>query len=206
MQNLQNIFEPALLEKIEQHGKLMSFKAGDVIMEPGKYIKMVPLLLKGSVRILRVDANGNELFLYYLTEGQSCAASMSIFFSEKQSNIKAIAEEDSEVIGIPTEQAIAWFNEFASWRRFVMQTMERKFDELIQTVDNIAFTKTDERLLNFLQTKAKNLQSTTITITHQEIANELSTSREVISRLLKQLEKDGKLKLGRNKIEIISLV
>lgn len=202
MHNLKNIFEPALLQQMKEVGKLMQFKTGEIILQPGKYIKAVPLLLKGSVRILRVDAHGNELFLYYLTEGQSCAASMSVFFSEKQSNIKAIAEANCEVMGIPTEYAIQWFNEFASWRKFVMQTMERKFDELIQTVDTIAFTKTDERLLHFLQTKAKTLGTNLIHITHQEIATELSTSREVISRLLKQLEKEDKVKLGRNKIEI----
>lgn len=200
---LSTQFEPALLAKIEQVGKLMHYKVGDVIMEPGKYIKIVPLLLKGSVRILREDGNGNELFLYYLTEGQSCAASMSIFFSEKQSNIKAIAEEDSDILGIPNEHALSWFNEYVSWRSFVMQTMERRFDELIQTVDTIAFSKTDERLLQFLFAKSKTLQTKLITITHQEIANELSTSREVISRLLKQFEKEGKLKLGRNRIELV---
>ncbi len=200
---LKNIFEPALLQKIEEEGTLMQFKAGNIIMKPGKYVKMVPLLLKGSVKILREDTNGNEIFLYYLTEGQSCASSMSIFFSEKQSNIKAIAEEDSDILAISTEHAMAWFNEYSSWRKFVMQTMERRFDELIQTVDTIAFSKTDERLINFLQKKAQTLQTKTIQITHQEIANELSTSREVISRLLKQLEKKGKLKLSRNKIELL---
>ncbi len=200
---LKNIFEPELLQKIEEEGKLLHFKAGDIIMQPGKYIKIVPLLIKGSVKISREDANGNEIFLYYLTEGQSCASSMSIIFSENQSNIKAIAEEDSDLLAISTEYAMEWFNEYPSWRKFVMQTMQRRCDELMNTVDSIAFSKTDERLMHFLQKKAEMLQTNTIQITHQEIANELSTSREVISRLLKQLERKEKLKLSRNKIELL---
>jgi CRP/FNR family transcriptional regulator len=202
-QILHTLFDKTLLNKIDQDAEVITFSAGEIILQPGKYIKFVPVLLKGSVKIIRVDENGNELFLYYLSEGQSCASSLSAFMNNKKSNIKAIAEKEVEILAIPTDKAMTWFNEFPSWRKFVMQTMESRFEQLIHTVDNIAFTKTDERLLNLLRTKASNLNSKTLQITHQEIANELSSSREVISRLLKQLEKEGLVKLGRNKIEIV---
>ncbi len=198
--------EPELLDKIEQQGIYKSFKAGDTIVEPGKHIKIVPLVVEGTVKIIRVDQNGNELFLYHLSKGQSCAFSFSSFLSERPSDIKAIAEDNTKLILIPKESALSWFHKYPSWCKFIMSTMENRFDELIQAVDNIAFTKTDERLLAFITKKAKALKTNTINITHQEIANELSSSREVVSRLLKQLEKDNKVKLGRNKIEIISLM
>ena len=198
--------EPQLLDEIDKTGKLLSFQPGDVIIQPDKYIKVIPLLLKGTVKVLRVDENGNELFLYFITAGQSCAVSLSTCITNKLSNIKAVAEDDTELIAISASIAAKWFNEFPSWRIFVLQTMDNRFEQLIKTVDSIAFSKTDERLITFLTAKSKALSTTSLQITHQEIANELSTSREVISRLLKHLEQKGKVKLYRNRIELFFLM
>ncbi len=196
------INEPELLEEIKKAGVQLTFEPGAVIVQPGKYIKVIPLLLKGTVKVLRTDGEGNELFLYYITSGQSCAVSLSTCLTDKLSNIKAVAEDEVELIAIPSQSAINWFTKYPGWRTFVLLTMNNRFDELIKAIDLIAFSKMDERLENLLLEKSKALHSKLIPVTHQEIADELSTSREVISRLLKQLEKKGKLTLYRNKIEL----
>jgi CRP/FNR family transcriptional regulator len=196
------ITEPDLLTEINNTGTFLQFNAGDVIVQPEKYIKVIPLLLKGIVKVLRVDENGNEIFLYYITAGQSCAVSLSTCLTDKLSNIKAVAEEETELIAVSATYATKWFNEYASWRTFVLKTMDNRFEEIIKAIDDIAFSKLDKRIVAFLLAKSKVLETTSIQVTHQEIANELSTSREVISRLLKQLEKEGKIKLYRNRIEL----
>ncbi len=194
-----------LLEEINRTGQVVNFKQGDVIVQTGKYIKSVPILIKGTVKVFREDENGNNILLYYIKAGQSCAVSLSTCLTDKISTIKAVAEEETEMMVVSAHNAKKWFNEFQSWRLFVLNTMESRFDELLNTVDKIAFLKTEDRLILFLDSKSKALNTQTINITHEEIATELSTSREVISRLLKRLEKAGKLKLSRNKIELFSV-
>ncbi|MDA3852750.1 MAG: Crp/Fnr family transcriptional regulator, partial [Bacteroidales bacterium] len=159
---LPQFTEPDLLQKIEEEGDLIHYAAGEIILQPGKRIKIVPLILHGSVKVLRVDNNGNELFLYYLTQGQSCASSLSAFMNDKLSTIKALAESDTDLIAIPMDKALLWFNEYRSWRKFVLQTMESRFEQLIHTVDTIAFSKIDDRLISFLINKSQNNGSNTI--------------------------------------------
>jgi len=196
------ISEPELLDEIEKVGVYCTYKPDEVIIKNERYIREFPLIIKGTVKVSRVDENGNELFLYYITAGQTCAISMSDHLADRQSCIRAVAEEETELISIPVASASNWYAKFKSWRTFVLMTMCDRFGELMKTLDNIAFTKTDERLMTFLFTKSKALNTNIIHITHQEIANELSTSREVISRLLKRLELEQELKLFRNKIEL----
>ncbi|MBY0425452.1 MAG: Crp/Fnr family transcriptional regulator [Cytophagales bacterium] len=198
----QWILEQGLKDEILTHGKSMRFTSGEVIIHPERYVKTIPLVLQGAIKVLRQDAEGHELFLYYLKTGQSCAVSLGSCLMEKTSNIKAVAEEETEILAIPSAIAGQWFEKYPSWRNFVVKTLNERFEELIKTIDNIAFHKTDERLMNFLAVRVRTLGTTSIHITHQEIANELSTSREVISRLLKQMESNGMIKLHRNWIEI----
>jgi CRP/FNR family transcriptional regulator len=200
------ITELDLIDEIKKTGTYLTFNAGTIIVQPERYIKVIPLVIKGTVKVLRVDEDGHELFLYYITTGQSCAVSLSSCITDKISNIRAVAEEDTELIAIPVFTAVKWFNTYGSWRNFVLQTMDTRFDNLIVTIDTLAFSKTDKRLISYLKAKAKAHNDSTINCTHQEIANELSTTREVISRLLKNFEKNGILKLYRNKIELISLM
>ena len=202
--NFNFITEPDLLEEIEKTGKRLTFVSGDVLVQPEKYIKVIPLLIRGTVKVMRFDSKGHELFLYYITSGQSCAVSLSTCLTDKLSNIKAIVEEETELIAIPALEAARWFEIYPGWRSFVLLTMNDRFDELIKTVDQIAFSKIDDRILQLLQTKSEKLGTKQLHITHQEIATELSTSREVVSRLLKHLEKNGRLSLFRNRIELIS--
>lgn len=197
------IHNKELLENIEKYGILKEVKAGDVVMEYGQFIKSVPLILNGCIKVMRRDDEGKELFLYYLYPGETCAMSLTCCMANQKSEIRAVAEEDSEFIAIPIQYLDLWMHEYNDWKNLVMQTYSNRFRDLLNTIDNIAFRNMDERVEEYLFSKTQALQTSTINITHQEIATELGTSREVISRLLKQLEKKGKIALGRNKIEVM---
>lgn len=198
------LLEQGLRAEFDQVGIKLDFNTGDIIIEPNKYIKVIPILLKGTIKVIRETNEGNELILYYIKAGQSCAVSLSTSLMNKLSNIKAIAEEKVELIAIPSSASVKWYDSYASWRMFVLRTMDNRYDEIINALDSVAFKKIDERLMDYLKAKTEAVQSNILNITHQEIANELSTSREVISRSLKQLEQKGILKLFRNKVEIFS--
>jgi CRP/FNR family transcriptional regulator len=192
-----------LLKNIAQHGIYKEVKAGEVMMEYGQFIKSVPLILNGCIKVMRQDEEGRELFLYYLYPGETCAMSLTCCMANQKSEIRAIAEEDSEFIAIPIQYLDQWMNEYTDWKNLVMQTYSTRFRDLLNTIDNIAFRNMDERLEEYLFAKSQATQSKIINITHHEVATELGTSREVISRLLKQMEKKNKIVLGRNKIEVL---
>ena len=196
------IAERALQEEIARVGKVMQFKEGDVLMDYGSYIKLVPIILEGSIKVSREDEEGNELFLYYLQPGETCSMSFTCCMMNKKSEIRTIAEEDTTVIGIPNRYMDEWMGRYQSWKNFVMTSYDNRMLELVRTIDSIAFKKMDERLVEYLEKKAKATGSSTINSTHQEIAYDMNASREAASRLLKQLEKEGRLKLGRNRIEL----
>ncbi len=202
-QYFPTISEKELQEQITIFGTYQRISAGQKLIDFGQYVKTIPLVYKGAIKVLRQDTEGNELFLYYLNPGETCAMSLNCCMDYNKSQVKAIAEEDVELISLPAEYMDKWIPIYPSWKNFVAQTYSTRFQELLHTIDSIAFTKLDERLLNYLNAKSEATNSTIFHLTHQEIAYELSTKREVISRLLKQLEKIGKVKLGRNKIELI---
>ncbi len=197
------INELALKEEITKHGRIMTFEAGKVIMNYGGYIRLVPLVVEGSIKVLREDEGGHELFLYYLNPGETCSMSFSCCMTQRKSDIKTISEDKTRLIAIPVEYVDRWMTQYPSWKNFVMNTYDSRMRELIKTIDSIAFQKMDERLLRYLRKKAAVVSSNIITATHQEIALDLNASREAISRLLKQLEKTGIVMLGRNKIELL---
>ncbi|HOY17411.1 MAG TPA: Crp/Fnr family transcriptional regulator [Haliscomenobacter sp.] len=200
--NFPQIAEKALQEEIATVGKLTEFSAGTVIMDVGQYVKLVPLVIEGAIKVLREDEDGHELFLYYLQGGETCSMSFTCCMMNKKSEIRTIAEENTRMIGIPIRYVDEWMTKYQSWKNFVMQTYDYRMMELVRTIDSIAFHHMDERLLAYLDKKAKATNSKIINATHQEIAYDLNASREAVSRLLKQLENDGQLKLGRNKIEL----
>lgn len=203
LKNYSEIAERGLQEEIVQVGRLMSFRAGEVIMDFGSYVRMIPLVVKGSIKVVREDDEGREIFLYYLQPGEACSMSFTCCMMNKKSEIRTVAEDDTEIIAIPIRYMDEWMSKYQSWKNFVMRTYDTRMNELIRTIDDIAFRKMDERLLLYLEKKAEALGGKTINATHQEIAYDLNASREAISRLLKQLEKDGMVKLGRNKIELV---
>lgn len=199
---LPYLTDPSLLEAIQKNAKIMDFEPGQSIIEPGQYIKLVPIVLEGGVKVMRTDEEGHELFLYYIDKGETCAVSLTCCSTMEPSGIKAVAEERTKILGIPVRKHEEWTNEFRQWKDFVAQTYQKRFQAILKAVDDIAFKKMDERLLKYLVVKTKQLKLSELPITHQEIASELGTSREVISRLLKQLEKRKLVELGRNKIYV----
>lgn len=201
-QALPNLTDPRLLNLILEKGQLIVFDPGKVIMEPGQFIKAVPLVIEGSIKILRLDEDGKELFLYYLEEGETCALSLTCCSAARPSEIKAVVEEKATMIFIPIQLHEQWVDEFKQWKDFVSNTYQQRFQEMLVALDAVAFKRMDERLMRYIVTKMKQLKANELHTTHQEIANELGTSREVISRLLKQLEKKKWIELGRNVIYI----
>ena len=197
------IFEEALLDEIAKVAIYKEFKADDYLIEIGDYIKTMPLLLTGAIKILREDENGDELLLYFLERGDTCAMSLTCCMGQSKSRIRAIAETDGAMLMIPVEKMEEWLTKYKTWRNFVFDSYNVRLNEMLEAIDTLAFMNLDERLYKYLTDKAKVIGDTEIKNTHQEIAYEMHTSRVVISRLLKALELQGKIKLHRNKIEIL---
>ncbi|MFN8291822.1 MAG: Crp/Fnr family transcriptional regulator [Chitinophagaceae bacterium] len=196
-------FEPHLVELIEKEAIQRSFNAGDIIMRTGQYIKSAVLVLEGRIKIYRENAEGGEFLMYYLGPGQACAVSMICALQSQTSEVMAKAEEDTEVLMIPIQLMDDLMNKYKSWYQFVIQTYRSRFDELLAVVDNIAFRNMDERLEFYLKRHAGVSGKKTIELSHQQIADDLNSSREVISRLLKKMEQRNLVKLHRNMIELV---
>jgi CRP/FNR family transcriptional regulator, anaerobic regulatory protein len=203
LKNFPDLNHHELLKGIEAYGKLKTIESGEVMMEVGRYVKSIPLVTKGRLKVFREDDEGRELFLYYINPGETCAISLVCSERNRQSKIKAVAIEDSEFIAVPIRFMDEWMQQYKPWYYFVMETYRSRFEEVLNTVDSIAFHKLDERLLEYINKHLEVEGGDILHTTHQDIANELSTSREVISRLLKQLEKKGVVKLSRNQIELL---
>jgi CRP/FNR family transcriptional regulator len=197
------IFEEELLKEIAAVATYKEFKADDYLIEIGDYIKMMPLLLTGAIKILREDDNGDELLLYFLERGDTCAMTLTCCMGQSKSKIRAIAETDGSLLMIPVEKMEEWLTKYKTWRNFVFDSYNIRLKEMLEAIDTLAFMNLDERLYKYLTDKAKVLGNTEIHNTHQQIAYELHTSRVVVSRLLKSLEIQGKIKLHRNKIEVL---
>ena len=202
--NLQQIFEPELLQEIQQFGIMHHFKEGDIIMDYGKYIRMMPIILRGTVKVYRLDENRNEILLYYLSSSESCSMAYSCCIEAKKSEVKAIAEDDVELIAIPHIKLDEWLCKYASWKNYIMRSFNERFIELLKSIESIAFHKLDERLVAYLKEKHRLSGSSVIKASHHLIADELATSRVVISRLLKQLENGKKIILYRNEIKLLA--
>ncbi len=199
---LPNLTDPKLLDRLLEKGQFSTFEPGKTLMEPGQFVKAVPLVLEGSIKIMRMDEDGKELFLYYLEAGETCALSLTCCSAARPSEIKAVVEEKVTVLFVPIQVHEQLADEFKQWKDFVSSTYQHRFQEMLTVLDAIAFKRMDERLMNYIVTKMKQLKTNELHTTHQEVANELGTAREVISRLLKQLEKKKWIELGRNVIYI----
>jgi CRP/FNR family transcriptional regulator, anaerobic regulatory protein len=202
--NFPIIRSPELRDSVKLNGSIMEVPGGAVLMEIGSVIKTIPMLINGSIKILREDQDGNEILIYYLQAGETCAMSLTCCMANETSKIKAIATEDVQMIRIPVRFMEEWMA-FPDWRNFVMGTYRQRFEELLNSFDSIAFHKMDERLIDFLKTRGEVKKTDTVEMSHQEIATDLHTSREVVSRLLKQMEKRGMIELGRNKVKLVDL-
>ncbi|MDH7911275.1 Crp/Fnr family transcriptional regulator [Winogradskyella sp. SYSU M77433] len=197
------LFDTETIDNIADVAVLKSFNKNDIIIDIGQELKFIPLLIKGNIKVLREDNTGNELLLYVLESGDTCAMSLTCCMAKSVSKIRAIADDDATVIMIPIDNMRLWFHNNESWRNFILDSYQVRFDEMLETIDTLAFMKMDERLFKYLKDHVKLSASTTLEITHQEIAEDLHTSRVVVSRILKQLENEGKIELGRNKIFVL---
>ncbi|MGB0367656.1 MAG: Crp/Fnr family transcriptional regulator [Flavobacteriaceae bacterium] len=196
------IFEAPLLEEISRVGTLRDVPANFELIDIGEPIKGVPLMLSGAIKISREDINGDELLLYYLEEGDSCTMTMTWEIGQQKSQIRAVTELPSQLIMVPLSALEDWSTRFPSWRKFVFQSYHKRMEELLATVDSIAFDQLEKRLWEYLLEKKRVTKANTLSITHQTIAQEMHSSRVVISRLLKRLEVDQKIRLHRNAIEL----
>ncbi len=202
-EQFRNVFEPGLLKEIEEKTSVVQIKEGEVILDIGQNVKIIPLLTKGILKISRMDEKGQELFLYYVNAQESCAMTFTCCMQQYPSEIKATAETDVEFIAIPIQVMDGWIAKYPTWKSFVMRTIRNRFNELLNTIDLLAFQKLDERLIHYLKEKVKNTGSSLINLSHEQIAHEMASSREVISRLLKKLENDKKLILYRQQIKVL---
>ena len=192
-----------LLEEIIFRSSVRKVNKGDIIIDYGSYIKFVPLVVDGLLKIVRENEEGKEVLLYFLTGGNTCAASFSCCMVQKRSEVKAIAEEDTTIITIPLQAADEWMGKYAVWRNFVMNMYDQRLFDMIDTIDKLAFAKLDEKLWQYLEDRSYITGSNVLQdISHQEIASDLNVSREAISRLLKKLEQQGKVTLARNRVTL----
>lgn len=199
------LFEDQLVSEIEEQGEFRTFPANEILMRKGQYIRSTMLVLNGLIKIYREDDDGNEFLMYYLKPGEACALSLVCAAKHEASPIMAKTVTETEVMMVPVDTMSEWMSKFKSWYQFVIETYRARFDELLITLDNVAFRSMDERLEFYLK-RAKDAQQTTLlNISHQEIAQELNTSREVISRLLKKMEQKGLVGLQRNAIVLKNL-
>lgn len=199
------LFEDALLSEIEAAGNYKSIPQGQTIIDIGEPITHMPLLLNGAIKVLREDDEGDELLLYFLEKGDTCAMTFSCCMGKNKSEIRAVTENDTELLMIPVQNMDVWMGKYKSWQQFILDSYHTRMMELLETVDTLAFMRLDERLLKHLQDKAKVSHDENIQTTHQDIALDLHTSRVVISRLLKKLEKEGRLEMHRNHIKVLDL-
>lgn len=198
-----HILDESLIKEIFEIGVFKSFKKNDIIIDINQTLQYIPLLLSGNIKILREDNDGNELLIYFLEAGETCTMSLTCCMGTSKSKIRAVAEKDSSLVMIPVQNMQNWFNTNESWRNFILESYQTRFEEMLDAIDSIAFMKMDERLYKYLINKTKLHNSKNIIVKHQDIAEDLHTSRVVISRLLKQLENQNKIILSRNKIQVL---
>ena len=204
LDNLQEFKStPQMREKLLEVGYIKSFLDGEIILNENAYIKAIPIVISGSVKVMRTDEDGREILLYYIKAGESCIMSFLGGMHQDTSKIKAVAEGNAEILFIPMDKIGRLLKDFPEWLDYIFKLYHKRFEELLEVVNAVAFKKMDERLLNFIQKKCELTDSKILNITHEQIANELGTARVVISRLLKQMEDENLVILGRNKVTLI---
>lgn len=207
MENLAQVEElgrsPELVDKLYEYGIQKKFRAGDVLLSEHSSIRSIPIIIKGSLKVFRTEEDGREILLYYIKAGESCIMSFLGGLHNETSKVRAEVEEDAEILFIPVEKVSHFIKEYPQWLSYIFKLYHKRFEELLDIVNDISFKKIDERLIDLLKKKQNLTQSNTIIITHEQLANELGTARVVVSRLLKTLEENNYLSLGRNKIMLI---
>lgn len=207
MEELQQITEfktsPELVEKLQRYSIRKEYKAGEIILNENAHIRAIPIVIKGVMKVVRTEEDGREILLYYIKAGESCIMSFLGGMHNETSKVKAEVEEDAEILFLPVEKVSLFIKEYPQWLDYIFRLYHKRFEELLEIVNAIAFKKVDERMLALLNKKTALTGNKTLSITHEQLANELGTARVVVSRLLKQLEENGVVQLGRNKISLM---
>src|SRR5690625_3821791 len=207
MEDLLQITEfqstPELVEKLQQYSIQKTYAAGDVILNENAHIRVIPIVIKGTLKVIRTEEDGREILLYYIKSGESCIMSFLGGLHNETSKVKAEVEDEAEILFLPIEKVSLFIKEYPQWLDYIFRLYHKRFEELLEVVNAIAFKKVDERMWDLLVLKSELTGNKTLNITHEQLANELGTARVVVSRLLKKLEEIGKLKLGRNKITLV---
>ena len=201
--NIYEIVDPEFKKEIEESRDLKLFPAGTVILDIDSYVNYIPLVMSGSVKVVRTEEDGREILLYYLTPGESCISSILSGLTQDTSKVKAVVEEDAEILMLSLVKAKEWLTKYPEWSTFVFELYHKRFEDLVTMVNSIAFQKVDARILYLLDQKSQLYKSKELNVTHQQLADELGITREAVSRVLKQIETDGKIKLSRNKINLL---
>lgn len=200
---LESIFEKELVQELFQYGDVVHFQAGDIIMDYGKYVRMMPIILSGTVKVLRKDDNGKEILLYYLSDNESCSMAYGCCIASKKSEVKAVAEDDGKLLAIPFVKLTDWLCKYDTWRNYIFNSFNERFVELLNSIDIMAFGNMDKRVREYLKEKSERSGSSIVKVSHYKIAEELATTRVVVSRILKQFENDGLVLLYRNEIKLM---
>ena len=196
---------PELKEELISTSKIMTFEAGTIILKQGGYIKVIPLLISGLAKVFKEEAeNGNEVLLYYIKPGESCPMSMLTLLRNDTSKVKAVIEKDAEILVIPSDKVLKIAKKFPKWNEFIFEVFNQKYEELLNVVEILTFSNKDKRLHEYLKKEARLKENLILKTTHQKIAYDLGSSREVISRLLKKLENEGVVKIRQGEVEILS--
>lgn len=207
MEQLEQITEfkssPELVEKLYANSIRKEYKVGSVILNENAAIRSIPIVAKGVLKVIRTEEDGREILLYYIKAGESCIMSFLGGLHNDTSKVRAEVEEDAEILFLPMDKVTLFIREYPQWLDYIFRLYHKRFEELLQIVNAIAFKKVDERLLALLQKKQELTGNLVLNITHEQLSNELGTARVVVSRLLKQLEEMGKVRLGRNKITLV---
>ncbi len=204
-QQIGYLFEKELLQEIFNVGKTKKVPMDSTILEPGESLLYIPFIIDGSVKVSRENEDGEEFLLYYIERGDTCAMTLQCCVKNSKSEIKATAIEESEILLIPNRYMEVWLGKYISWRNYILDSYHYRLSEMMETIDSIVFMRLDERLERYLKDHAKLLGSLEINLTHQQIAEDLHSSRVVISRLLKQMERNGMIQIQRNKIVLSSI-
>lgn len=199
------IFEKELQDEIIETGIYRTVKSGEILVDIGDTMTHIPLILNGAIKIIREDKNGDELVLYFLEKGDTCAISFINCINRSKSMFRGLAEKDTESIFIPVDRVDGWLKKYETWRHFIIDSYHMRLIEMVESIDSLAFMKLDDRMYKYLLDKVKIMKNNTLVITHQEIADDINTSRVVVSRLLKNLENEGKIKIRRNRIIVDSI-
>lgn len=192
-----------LRDKLSSYGSSRKFGEGDIILNENAYIRSIPIVIRGNIKVMRMDEDGREILLYYIKPGESCIMSFLGGIHHEASKVKAIADEETEILFIPVDKVTLLIKEYPEWLDYIFRLYHKRFEELLEVVNAIAFKNLDERLMDYIRRKSELTQNKTLVLTHDQLASEMGTSRVVVSRLLKQLESNGRLSLGRNKITLI---